>query len=980
MPVNVPDEPKRYTTVYDNFRGVDFTDDASNIYKRRSPSAVNMLPDLDGRPYKRTGWDIKFSAQDFITASGAVGVTEITPLRTHYFSYGGHDFIMVFNSLGVFWIRDDSDAPVLAQLWENNSETPFPPFAMRQYEGEQEPREVQLTADHNRAFFFEGQGISGFYVFVEDDLYRFCEVGGGFYFVKTDPTVPIIIIGAVPRTHVGTDYQAFNMLTDKRTIEYFGDGTALYTIPSEVASSADVKVEILDPDTGVWKVIPPNHATYPWSLQDKYKIVFSSGKPAASTVGNVRITYTPENNVYHSIVPGAETKKVKYTITQTITQRQTRKIEYSYEYNAKKKKWVFVEKWVYPNSTSAWTEISRTKTSAAVKLNFPDVFKFDNVKIMCSYPSGTYTDMTSKFTKTYKAYSSSAEVKTTDKFRDEVISAATKKTSSPTSWINSKTLAVYKDSISAWKTTVYQQSRTRTITCTRSFYIYGVYDRSVDTWLEPSLALSREAFAQCRKTLNYGNDIYNQVFISASSSENYRNRAWYCAANDPSYFPETNYIEVGSDDKSIMGLQKVGSYLGFIKMGSGTEASVYLAYPTSFEEDSTYAVKQSVSGIGAISTGAFNILNEEPLFLSEHGVMGINVNETDTMKRIRNRSFYINKRLTAEPNLENAISFVHGGLYYLAINGHCYVLDGSQKSSWANEKTNLQYECYYLDNVPAQCFAKLGTYLYFSDERGNLCFFKKKEDVLPYVDNYFLGEAEWISSAPPDGNKFDLAYLAGASAEMGYLISSEDDVLCVAPNTTVNYDPAETYAVDDYARYEGNVYICIESIDTPEEWTEDHWSIVEPDRLQVMSGQAGINGTVSYGGLFYTITDVDEENGWAIVSDGVPVYAEWSTIADDDGMVHFFKNLAKKGCVVSILPGEGYYIQVLIKPDEKAPVDIGYINSGMTELPSDVIVKKKIKKYKRLQFIIRDGWYNDGFALDQIIKTYTVGNYSKNRK
>ena len=112
----------------------------------------------------------------------------------------------------------------------------------------------------------------------------------------------------------------------------------------------------------------------------------------------------------------------------------------------------------------------------------------------------------------------------------------------------------------------------------------------------------------------------------------------------------------------------------------------------------------------------------------------------------------------------------------------------------------------------------------------------------------------------------------------------------------------------------------------------------------------------------------------------MPISAEWSTIADDDGAVHFYKNLTKKGFVISLLPEHGNEVVVVLRPDERDPVEIGRLPAGTSELPWDLIVRKKVKKYKRLQIICQNSRYNDGFSLDQIIKTYTMGNYSKNRR
>ena len=161
----------------------------------------------------------------------------------------------------------------------------------------------------------------------------------------------------------------------------------------------------------------------------------------------------------------------------------------------------------------------------------------------------------------------------------------------------------------------------------------------------------------------------------------------------------------------------------------------------------------------------------------------------------------------------------------------------------------------------------------------------------------------------------------------------------------------------------------------------------------------------------------DEEN--------VPVKAEWSTIFDDDGSLHYYKTMQKKGNLVSILPIENelpytpvtveeadfnadkthywiledgkyiqctesdeysadtqYYIEnrsntkVLVKKDDKDPVEIERKFGLNSNIPSELFINKKFKKYKRLQFILRNDADED-FGVDEIVKNYTVGNYAK---
>ena len=408
----------------------------------------------------------------------------------------------------------------------------------------------------------------------------------------------------------------------------------------------------------------------------------------------------------------------------------------------------------------------------------------------------------------------------------------------------------------------------------------------------------RKAFYQTSRNANFSNGIYNTMFVSGCEYPNYNSRVWWCDFNNPLYFPDTNYVEVGSNDTKVMGLMKVGDYLGAIKQSKTTDTAIYLLYPTSFEEDTTYAVKQGVQGVGAIGRYAFNILRDETLFLSPKGVMAIAPIGDDEHK-VLNRSYFVDGKLLKEPNLEDAYSFVFNGMYYLAINDTVYVLDGNQRNSWGNDKTNLVYECYYLTNVPADCFVKYNDTLIFSNEYG-LCRFKKPDDGQAYVD--------------------------------------------------------------DYSTFDG------------------------------------------------------EENK--------VVKARWSTVFDDDNALHYYKTMKKKGNLVSVLPNGQFryaivtltedkfnadktkyftfdgadYIRctkedvynslttyyerlktntkVFVRKDLNEPMEIQRQFGDSTEIPSELFINKKFKKYKRLQFILEND-ADEPFGVDEIIKQYTFGNYAK---
>ena len=405
------------------------------------------------------------------------------------------------------------------------------------------------------------------------------------------------------------------------------------------------------------------------------------------------------------------------------------------------------------------------------------------------------------------------------------------------------------------------------------------------------------AFYATSRNQNYSNGIYNVMFVSGCLTiPNFNSRVWWSKYNDPLYFPDTNYIEVGSNDTAVQGLTKVGDYLGVVKQSKTTDTAIFLLYPTSFEEDTTFAVRQGVQGVGALSRYSFNILGDETLFLSPQGVMAIVPNQ-DEEHKVQNRSYFVDGKLLKESSLSEAYSFVFDGKYFIATDGgHVYVLDGNQRNSWGNDKTNLVYECYYLENVPASCFVKYNDTLVFSNN----------SEVCRFTDSFM-----------------------------------------------------DAYSVDTH--------------DT-----------------------------------------------------NVPVSAEWSTIFDDDNALHYYKTMQKKGNLISILPQEdetgfvptsvdeeafdenktnfytvndagefvqctenddydpdaSYYIvhysatKVFVRKDDAELVEIKRSFNKSSKIPSEMFFNKKFKKYKRLQFIIRNDAEED-FGIDTIIKNYTVGNYAK---
>ena len=113
MAIELPTAQKVYTTNYADFRGVDFTNDPSNVWYRRSPEAYNMLTDEAGRPFKRTGWKIEVSAQNmadlYADDNSKTAPSEVSVRKCHYFELAGKDHVIIFTNIGVFVYRETED-------------------------------------------------------------------------------------------------------------------------------------------------------------------------------------------------------------------------------------------------------------------------------------------------------------------------------------------------------------------------------------------------------------------------------------------------------------------------------------------------------------------------------------------------------------------------------------------------------------------------------------------------------------------------------------------------------------------------------------------------------------------------------------------------------------------------------------------------------------------------------------------------------
>ncbi|MBQ9975838.1 MAG: hypothetical protein IJP16_04945 [Clostridia bacterium] len=138
-------------------------------------------------------------------------------------------------------------------------------------------------------------------------------------------------------------------------------------------------------------------------------------------------------------------------------------------------------------------------------------------------------------------------------------------------------------------------------------------------------------------------------------------------------------------------------------------------------------------------------------------------------------------------------------------------------------------------------------------------------------------------------------------------------------------------------------------------------------------------------------TDID---GLTKFNDGgAPIRAVWSTKADDDGDPMILKTLLKKGNAVTIKPYNRSSAKICFRTDKDAEaqqvaygtmdifdwedIDFERFTFNSNDAPSEIPFNRKVKNYKRLQFVVVNDVANEGFGVYGITKHFVTGNFAK---
>lgn len=221
---------------------------------------------------------------------------------------------------------------------------------------------------------------------------------------------------------------------------------------------------------------------------------------------------------------------------------------------------------------------------------------------------------------------------------------------------------------------------------------------------------------------------------------------YYSQYNDPTFFGDTWYGQLGQDGAAVVGYTIIGNRLAAHK-AAGTDGRNVILREGTLDTDGNalFKIVNTLQGEGAVSKYAFASLGSEPLFLTELGVYAITTEELTGEKYSQQRSLYLSSAIQGEVAPEDACAFVWRDFYLLAMENAVYVLDGLQKQYDKDAPySNFQYEGYVLTGIDARVLWEEEGALWFGSSDGRLCrFYTDVDDPSSYNDDGRAITAYW---------------------------------------------------------------------------------------------------------------------------------------------------------------------------------------------------------------------------------------------
>ena len=246
MAIKVASAPATKRTVYDNFKGVDFSVDELLVDRGRSPYCVNMISDKGGQPEKRPGWRVLVKVEKPINCI-AQGTIE------------GESIFLIHGGSSLYLYKD-GEVIMLSGDLNNDKSTIF-------------------FADHKsktKAFILTGNNY-------------LCYDGDGVVNVSAIATTPLFMIAKDPEGG-GTLYEPLNLLQTGFTESFAGkENVKDFQMSFEGLDKKPVEAQVMDSD-GNWVDKKEDIDFTVDRTTGLITFIEAPGKPPITGEDNVKIT------------------------------------------------------------------------------------------------------------------------------------------------------------------------------------------------------------------------------------------------------------------------------------------------------------------------------------------------------------------------------------------------------------------------------------------------------------------------------------------------------------------------------------------------------------------------------------------------------------------------------------------------------------------------------------------------------------------
>ena len=190
------------------------------------------------------------------------------------------------------------------------------------------------------------------------------------------------------------------------------------------------------------------------------------------------------------------------------------------------------------------------------------------------------------------------------------------------------------------------------------------------------------------------------------------------------YVPDDSFAVIGS--QPIVGYLRLSDgTLAILKGLSDTDCSIYYRTSNAQGRWDIFPLLSGTKNVGCLNPYCCVNVQNNAMFLGELGVFQAVTGEaSSTLERYAdNKSYYINKKLLSEANLDKSKAISIGPLYYLFVNNKLYICDTSKITQPKNSNIN-QYQWWPCElNINVTAVTRWNNKLIIGDSEGYIKMF-----------------------------------------------------------------------------------------------------------------------------------------------------------------------------------------------------------------------------------------------------------------